>query len=158
MFKHFSNYFISLIIFLCIFSNIIYFSHFHMQKSENTSPNLHFPTSENFFWPTPVYNNITSYFGSRISPITGKISNHSGIDIGASEGSYIYSVQSGIVTFIGFNGANGYSIHIENSDYTFIYGHVSPNFIVSQNNSISIGQIIKIILENLLMVQQLAHI
>lgn len=144
MFKQFSNYFISFIILICIFSNIVYFSHFYIHKSdfENNSLSLYFPTNETFFWPTPGYNNITSYFGERISPITGKISKHSGIDIGATEGSYIYSVQSGIITFVGFDGANGYSIHIQNNNYTFIYGHVSPKFIVSQGNSINIGQII----------------
>lgn len=42
----------------------------------------------------------------------------------------------------GFNGANGYSIHIENDNFTFIYGHVSPNFKVSVGDTISIGEII----------------
>ena len=148
MFKKYFIILISLLIFLSIFSNIINFyiqntKESHSPNSSNiNSHNWHFPTGENFFWPTPGYNNITSYFGKRKSPTTGKMSNHSGIDIGASEGSYIYSIQSGIVTFVGFNGANGYSIHVENSDFIFMYAHVSPNFMVSKNTYINIGEII----------------
>ena len=82
------------------------------------------------------YHTITSKFGNRISPITKKISSHSGIDIGAEEGSLIYSASNGTVSFIGFNGANGYSIHIISENFTFIYGHVSPNFIVNNKDKI----------------------
>ena len=144
MLQKFLTIFILIIIILCLFSNIIYFSIQNIENitSTNIISNLYFPNNEDFFWPTPGYNNITSHFGNRISPTTGKPSIHSGIDIGASEGSYIYSVQSGYVSFVGFNGANGYSIHIENDNYTFIYGHVSPHFKVSKNDYINIGEII----------------
>ena len=136
MFIKYLNFFILTIIILCFFANIIYFS----IQNINNIPKLN--NNSNFFWPTPEYHMITSYFGTRISPITGKFSTHTGIDIGAAEGSSIYSVQSGLVTFIGFDGANGYSIHIQNDNYIFIYGHVSPNFIVSKNQYINIGEII----------------
>lgn len=144
MFKKNLILFFSLIIILCIFSNIIYFA---LQNSNNINPenkitDIHFTNNQLFFWPTPGFNNITSNFGHRISPITGKYSTHSGIDIGATEGSYIYAVQNGIVIYTGFNGANGYSIHIQNDNFIFIYGHVSPNFLVSENEYINIGQII----------------
>lgn len=88
------------------------------------------------------YHTITSPFGQRISPITKKSSYHSGIDIGAQEGSLIYSASNGIISFIGFNGANGYSIHINSGTTKFIYGHVSPKYIVSVGNNINVGQII----------------
>lgn len=83
------------------------------------------------------YHNITSPFGERISPITKKTSFHSGIDIGASQGSLLYSASDGIISFIGFNGANGYSIHINSNSFTFIYGHVSPEFLVSKGSGVS---------------------
>lgn len=51
------------------------------------------------------YTTITSNFGHRNSPTSGASSYHSGIDIGAPEGSNIISVSSGIVSFIGFSGA-----------------------------------------------------
>ena len=104
-------------------------------QNENTENNSYFvSTSDTFFWPIPGFHNITSPFGTRISPITKKPSNHSGIDIGAIEGSLLYSIHDGIVKFIGFNGANGYSIHILSNNLEFIYGHVSPNYIVSKRS------------------------
>ena len=52
------------------------------------------------------------------------------------EGSLIYSVDNGTVIFTGFSGANGYSIHIKNNNFTFIYGHVSPKFNVATGDNI----------------------
>lgn len=57
-------------------------------------------------------------------------------------GTDIYSASSGIVTLAQFNGANGYSIHIANGNLEFIYGHVSPNFIVSVGDEVEQNQII----------------
>lgn len=57
-------------------------------------------------------------------------------------GTDIYSASSGIVTLAKFNGANGYSIHIINENLEFIYGHVSPNFIVHVGDKVEQNQII----------------
>ncbi len=66
---------------------------------------------------------------------------HGGIDIGASEGSKILSIDDGTVCFVGWNGANGYTIKINHSNgYQSTYGHVNPNFIVSLNDKVSKGQ------------------
>lgn len=42
----------------------------------------------------------------------------------------------GTVTFIGFYGADGYTIIIENKNIQVIYAHVSPKFIVTQKQKI----------------------
>ena len=65
-----------------------------------------FFSNRDFFWPLPGFHTITSYFGPRKSPTTGSSSNHSGIDIAAPEGTNIYSVIDGIISYVGFNGAN----------------------------------------------------
>lgn len=74
------------------------------------SNNTDFAFSDNstseFYWPLPGNRNITSLFGNRTSPTTGASSFHSGIDIGATEGTPIYSCITGQVIFIGFQGAN----------------------------------------------------
>lgn len=57
-------------------------------------------------------------------------------------GTLIYAVSSGTVTLASFNGANGYSIHISNGNFEFVYGHVSPNFTVFVGDTISQNQII----------------
>ena len=93
-------------------------------------------------WPTPNYKQITSYFGFRIHPTTFKSSYHSGIDIAAPEGTNIHSICNGIIDFIGFNGAYGYSIIIKNNNLQILYAHVSPNYIVKINDTILSNQII----------------
>lgn len=99
---------------------------------------FHYNSDSLFSWPVFGYQTISSQFGYRQSPTTGASSYHSGIDIPAPENTNIYAICSGIVTFTGFYGADGYTIIIENENYslTFIYGHVSPNFIISKNQQI----------------------
>jgi murein DD-endopeptidase MepM/ murein hydrolase activator NlpD len=136
------SYFVVIII-LVIFLNIvsIYATNSNIVSS-STNPEFHFSESDSLSWPVPGFHNITSNFGTRVHPITKKVSSHSGIDISATPGTDIYSASSGVVTLASFNGANGYSIHIENGNFEFIYGHVSPNYIVSVGDIITQNQII----------------
>jgi len=67
---------------------------------------------------------------------------HSGIDIGAPTGSTIVAVSSGIVTFTGFSGPNGFTVKVENGGYVFTYSHVSPLFLVSPGDYVSTGSTI----------------
>ncbi len=132
--KFFSYYFI-IILFLILF--IYFFQDYNNLKNSNSCLNSN--TYHNFFnnefiWPLPGIYTITSYFGPRHSPTTGASSYHSGIDIAASENTNIYSVLSGIVTFIGFQGAGGYTITITSDNFSISYCHISPNFIVSKND------------------------
>ncbi len=56
-----------------------------------------------YSWPLKGTNTyITSYFGGRIHPITGKAQNHSGIDIRAAKGTPVYASESGTL-YIGCN-------------------------------------------------------
>ena len=96
----------------------------------------------NFTWPTPGYNKITSTFGKRNAPTKGASTSHSGIDIAAPTGSNILSVSDGIVTFLGFKGAGGFTLTVKNQDYTISYCHISPNFLVSIGDYVSKGSII----------------
>ena len=86
------------------------------------------------------FHTITSPFGKRISPTTGASSNHSGIDIAAHEESTLYSVISGKVTFVGFNGANGCTITVQNGNLEVSYCHVSPNYIISVGDTVNSGE------------------
>lgn len=108
----------------------------------NTSNSEYYFSTNNFFWPTPGYHTITSKFGPRKSPTSGASSNHSGVDIAATEGSNIYSVTNCKIIFTGFKGAGGYTIVTESDSFTISYCHVSPNFIVKVGDIISIGEII----------------
>ena len=104
---------------------------------------FHFNMSNfEFYWPVPGYTKISSYFGNRNSPTAGASTFHQGIDIPAPNGTKLVATFSGIVTFIGFNGSAGYSIHIKNDNLQSFYHHVSPNYIVKVGDFVSSGQII----------------
>lgn len=96
-----------------------------------------------FLWPTPGYSKITSDFGYREAPTTGAGTYHGGIDIAAPENTTILSIANGTIIFAGWYGANGYTIIIEHSNnYQSIYGHISPNFLVSVGDTVKKGDII----------------
>ena len=133
--KYLSYYFFSLIflvIFICLTTSIF------AKYSFNTS----IIPSSNFIWPTPKYHTITSPFGPRKSPTNGASTSHSGIDIGAPEGTDILSISDGYVTYTGFNGAGGYTITVSSEPYTISYCHVNPDFQVSVSEYVSKGQVI----------------
>ena len=68
----------------------------------------------------------TSYFGYRISPITGEFSFHTGLDIAASEGTKIRAVHSGRVLRTGEDNRAGKYIFLEHSDgFVTFYCHCS---------------------------------
>lgn len=132
MYKQFFSYFLVIIFIFIIFINIIYYYKSSPNIfSESIITDFAFSDNSDFAWPIPGFHNITSPFGTRIHPITQKKSTHQGMDISAPPGTYLYATYSGIVTLANYNGANGYSIHISNNNFTFIYGHVSPNYLVS---------------------------
>lgn len=91
------------------------------------------------------YFSITSPFGYRNAPTVGAGTFHGGIDIGAPAGSNIVAVFSGEVTYIGFMGANGYTVQISNEAYLATYSHVSPYFLVYVGQTVNKGDIIAIV-------------
>ena len=95
-----------------------------------------------FFGQLHGYTKITSYYGYRKAPTGGASSFHGGIDIGAPTGSKIISVFSGQVTFVGFDGTNGYTVRVSNGDFVIGYSHVSPYFLVYVGQKINKGDII----------------
>lgn len=128
-------FFSLLFLIICIATFVTYSNY-----SFTTSPTEYDFSNSDYTWPLPSYHTISSPFGFRISPTTGASSYHSGIDIPAPEGTSIYSIHSGIVTYLNFNGANGYTVMIENNNMTFSYSHISPNFMVALGDSISQNQ------------------
>lgn len=77
------------------------------------------------FFPAEV-RTVTSDFGKREDPITGKIDNHSGIDIAAPVGSTIFSAWPGTVKETGFDDIYGKYVVVEHSDDFFTkYCHLS---------------------------------
>lgn len=132
-FTPFKNFFL-LIIFLILFISLFFIPIFPDEFSNYTSAinsNIILDiSSSGYVWPSPGYTTINSYFGYRNSPTAGASSYHSGLDIGAPEGSKIIAVTSGQITFASFLGGGGYTITLTSGNMKFTYCHVSPNYIV----------------------------
>jgi murein DD-endopeptidase MepM/ murein hydrolase activator NlpD len=68
---------------------------------------------------------ISSSYGVRISPFTGKEQFHPGVDIAGAERTPILAPAKGTVAFVGKDGALGMSVRIKHdSVYESIYGHL----------------------------------
>lgn len=55
---------------------------------------------------------ISSTFGRRRDPFSGKISQHEGVDFSARRGSKVLATADGVVTFAGYDGAYGYTVEV----------------------------------------------
>lgn len=88
------------------------------------------------------FNNITSGYGKRTAPTSGASTFHSGIDIGAPEGTKLIAIADGEITKTAWGGAGGYTITISSGEYTFSYCHSDPNFIVKPGEKVTKGQVI----------------
>ena len=100
------------------------------------------PSESGFLWPLNGYNTLTSLFGSRIHPITGKANNHTGIDIPAPAGTAILASKSGVVITSTRNRSYGNYVVVGHSDGTStLYAHMSSRS-VSQGQTVKQGQVV----------------
>ena len=126
--------------FICVFFVPIFPNEFAAYSStEFISVNI---SSSGYAWPIPGFTSITSYFGYRDSPTSGASSYHSGLDIGAPEGTKLIATTSGKITFASFLGGGGYTITLTSGNIKFTYCHVSPNYIVKVGDKVTQGQVI----------------
>mgnify|MGYP001118186138 FL=1 len=115
----------------------------NLLNTEIDSSQLIFYGNQNFAWPIPGYTRISSPFGKRNAPTGGASTYHKGVDIPAPEGTKLIATANGEITFTGFFGGGGYTITLTTQDNLKIsYCHVSPNYIVSEGDIISQGQVI----------------
>jgi murein DD-endopeptidase MepM/ murein hydrolase activator NlpD len=90
----------------------------------------------------PVSGRITSKFGYRIHPISGKRQFHDGLDIANDSGTKIVAAGSGIVTYSGWNGGYGRVIIISHGyGYKSVYAHNRKN-LVEVGERVKKGQVI----------------
>ncbi len=67
---------------------------------------------------------VSSGFGRRVDPISGRMSMHTGLDFAAPRGTPIYAVGAGVVTFAGRNGAYGNMVEVTHGGgYKTRYAH-----------------------------------
>ena len=85
------------------------------------------PSESGFLWPlSSGYNVLTSLFGPRPHPVTGKPNNHTGVDISAPKNTKIYAAKSGVVTTSTYNSSYGNYVVVSHSDNTStLYAHMT---------------------------------
>ena len=125
MFKKFIYLSFVFLSFICLF--------FSSNKKDVSDNNLYFPIHKKKYY-------ISSYFGYRT---LGYYHFHSGIDIPECEGTPIYAVSDGVVSFIGFNSSYGNCLIIKyNNGYKSLYGHISSNYIVKVGKTVKAGELV----------------
>ena len=98
----------------------------------------HFLDNESILKSTPsllpVRGWITSYYGPRKSPYSGRTKMHEGIDIGAKIGTHIVSPADGVVTYSGKKPGFGIYVQIDHG-----YG-IETIFAHSKESNVKRGQ------------------
>jgi len=97
----------------------------------------------------PVYGKISSGFGMRPDPFTGKQAFHSGLDIAADSGTPVYAIQDGVVIHSGAKGGYGQCVMIDHyypdvpqiPRLQTLYGHNST-LLVNVGDNVRRGQVI----------------
>lgn len=89
------------------------------QSLLNSTPNM-----------KPAKGWITSRFGYRVSPFSGKTALHAGLDIAAAPGSPVYSPADGVVVFASYDESYGKLISIDYGyGVTTRFGHLSQIYV-----------------------------
>ena len=80
-----------------------------------------------YMWPTPGFTWVTSKFGYRTHPVTGKVQSfHNGIDIGAYAGSPIKSIADGKVITSQYDSVYGNMIKVDHGNgVVSMYAHMN---------------------------------
>ena len=101
-------------------------------------------SEKGFLWPLPAgWDTLSSLYGTRTDPFTGRPGNHTGIDIPASKNTEIYAAKSGVVITSTYNsGGYGNYVVVSHSDGTStLYAHMNKrNATVGQ--TVSQGDVI----------------
>lgn len=87
---------------------------------------------------------ISSYFGKRTDPFTGKLEMHKGMDFAGKAGSEVVAVANGVVTWSGPRYGYGNLVEINHGNgYTTRYGH-NEEILVEVGDAVEKGQAISL--------------
>lgn len=103
---------------------------------------INFDPGTGWQWPLPGRYRISSYFGSRIHPITGRPNNHTGTDIPAPRGTSILAARGGVVTISTYGSSYGNYVVIQHDNgVSTLYAHMNSRA-VKEGDVVSQGQTI----------------
>lgn len=95
-----------------------------------------------FALPLRIKLYVTSHYGYRNHPITGRYRLHEGIDFRAATGTRVYASKTGTVTYAARKGGYGKKVSIQHEDdFSTVYGHLSRIY-VSVGDFVKQGQLI----------------
>ena len=99
--------------------------------------------AEGIRWITPcAYSYVSSPFGYRVHPVTGKYTMHNGVDLPAPKGTPFYATRSGYVTTATYHYTAGNYVSINHQDgYSSVYMHMT-HYVVSKGEYVKAGQLI----------------
>ncbi len=87
---------------------------------------------------------ISSYYGTRTNPFTGKLQFHKGMDFAAKSGSDVLAVAGGVVTWSGKRYGYGELVEVNHGNgYVTRYGHNSKN-LVKVGDMVKKGEVISL--------------
>jgi len=115
------------------------------QAAQQTRSTLTLAPDAVFHWPVRGHQNISSGFGWRTHPISGRRENHTGIDIRAPRGTHVLAAEAGTVTFSGWRSGYGNTVIIDHgrdadgNRISTLYAHHSLNR-VSVGQTVTRGQ------------------
>ncbi|WP_338826327.1 hypothetical protein MTBGP_11360 [Moorella thermoacetica] len=93
-------------------------------------------------WPLPAqYKTVTDGYGMRWHPILKKYSFHDGIDLPAPQGTQVFAVKDGKVTWDRENGAYGLTVMLDHGGMETKYCHLS-GVAVRKGEQVKAGQVI----------------
>ena len=85
---------------------------------------------------------ISSYYGKRIDPFSGKKTFHHGLDFAGKSGSNVLAVADGIISWTGKRSGYGHTVEIDHGNgYVTLYGH-NQKVTVKAGDRIQRGQVI----------------
>ncbi len=88
---------------------------------------------------------ISSHYGYRTNPVSGKYKLHSGLDLACSEGSSIYAVSDGVVVTSKYSDSYGNYIIIEHENgYQTLYAHCS-RLLKDKGDYVNCGDVIALV-------------
>lgn len=77
-------------------------------------------------WALPARGRLSSRFGMRLHPVSGRRKMHTGDDIAAAHGSPIRAAKAGRVSWAGWKAAYGNTVIVDNGNgVSTLYGHAS---------------------------------
>lgn len=99
-------------------------------------PKKHIPAQTETRMPLDTYR-ITSRFGWRTHPVTGRPDFHNGVDL-AARAQVVHAIMEGTVTATGYQPQLGNYVRIDHGSVHSIYGHLSGS-VVRRGQSVAAG-------------------